>query len=46
VTLERYVHRLRLNATIPEPLFKLLHHLPPAADRPLLKAVARQAVGK
>lgn len=44
VTLERYVHRLRLEATIPEPLFKLLNHLPPAADRPLLKAVARRAV--
>jgi hypothetical protein len=44
VTIERYVHRLRLDATIPEPLFKLLNHLPPAADRPLLKAIARRAV--
>jgi PTS HPr component phosphorylation site len=44
VTIERYVHRLCLEATIPEPLFKLLSHLPPAADRPLLKAVARRAV--
>lgn len=44
VTLERYVHRLRLDATIPGPLFKLLDHLEPASDRPLLKAVARRAV--
>jgi hypothetical protein len=44
VALERYVHRLRLDATIPEPLFNLLTHLPPAADRPLLKAIARRAV--
>ena len=44
VTLERYVHRLRLDATIPEPLFNLLNHLPPAADRPMLKAVARRAI--
>jgi hypothetical protein len=35
---------LRLDATIPEPLFKLLNHLPPAADRPLLKAIGRRAV--
>jgi hypothetical protein len=44
VTIERYVHRLRLEGTIPEPLFKLLNHLPPGTDRPLLKAVARRAV--
>ncbi len=44
VTLERYVHRLRLDATIPEPLFELIQHLPPASDRPMLKAVARRAV--
>lgn len=44
VSLERFVHRLRLDATIPESLFKLLCQLPPAADRPLLKAVARRAV--
>ena len=44
VALERYVHRLRLDATIPEPLFNLLTHLPPATDRPLLKAIARRAV--
>jgi hypothetical protein len=44
VTVERYVRRLRLDATIPEPLFKLISHLPPPADRPQLKAVARRAV--
>lgn len=44
VTIERYVHRLRLDATIPGSLFKLLDHFEPAGDRPLLKAVARRAV--
>jgi len=44
VTLERYVHRLRLDATIPEALFNLINHLSPATDRPLLKAIARRAV--
>lgn len=44
VTLERYVHRLRLDATIPGPLFELLVHFAPANDRPLLQAVARRAV--
>jgi hypothetical protein len=44
VTIERYVNRLRLDASIPEPLFQLLNHLPPPADRPLLKAVARRAI--
>ena len=43
VTVERYVHRLRLDATIPEPLFKLITHFPAAADRPVLKAIARRA---
>lgn len=44
VTVERYVRRLRLDATIPESLFKLISHLPPAVDRPQLKAVARRAI--
>jgi hypothetical protein len=44
VTIERYVHRLRLDATIPEPLFNLIGNLPPPADRPLLKAIARRAI--
>jgi len=43
VTIERYVHRLRLAATIPENLFNLINHLPPPADRPMLKAIARRA---
>jgi hypothetical protein len=43
VTVERYVNRLRLDATIPEPLFQLIGQLPPVADRPLLKAIARRA---
>ena len=38
VTIERYVHRLRLEGVIPESLFKLI------GDRPMLKAVARRAV--
>jgi hypothetical protein len=44
VTVERFVHRLRLDGTIAEPLFNLLTHLPPAADRPALKAIARRAI--
>ena len=43
VTIERYVHRLRLEATIPESLFGLLERLP-AADQPMLKAIARRSV--
>jgi hypothetical protein len=43
VTIERYVHRLRLEATIPESLFGLLQQLP-AADQPMLKAIARRSV--
>ncbi len=44
VTIERYVHRLRLDATISAPLFDLINQRPPAADRPMLKAIARRAV--
>jgi hypothetical protein len=44
VTLERYVHRLRLEGNIPESLFALIERAPSPADRPLLKAVARRAV--
>ena len=43
VTLERYVHRLRLDATIPESLMELINKAT-ASDGPLLKAVARRAV--
>lgn len=44
VTVARYVNRLRLDATIPEPLFELISHREPAADRPLLMAIARRAI--
>jgi len=44
VTIERFVHRLRLDATIPESLFNWINRLPSAGDRPLLKAVARRAI--
>ena len=44
VTIERYVRRLRLDATVPEPVFKLVTHFPLAADRPLLKGIARRAI--
>ena len=44
VTVERYVNRLRLDGTMAEALFQLLSAHAPAADRPLLKAVARRAV--
>jgi len=44
VTVERYVHRLRFEATIPESLFRLVDQTLPAADRPLLKAIARRTV--
>lgn len=44
VTIERFVHRLRLEATIPEPLFELIHHWPRTAERSLLQAIARRAV--
>lgn len=43
VTIERYVHRLRLHGTIPEDLFERIEAAP-AADRALLKALARRAV--
>ena len=44
VTIERYVHRLRLDGTISDSLFKLIDQSPRAADRPLLKAIARRPV--
>lgn len=44
VTIERYVYRLRLDGTIAGPLFELISHRPPAADRPMLQAIARRAV--
>lgn len=44
VTIERWVHRLRLNGTIADDVFKLIGSLPQPADRALLKAIARRAV--
>jgi hypothetical protein len=43
VTLERYVHRLRLEGSISEPLLKLLDREIFASERPQLKAIARRA---
>jgi hypothetical protein len=44
VTIERYVHRLRLGATIPSSLFELISHRADATSRPLLKGIARRAI--
>jgi hypothetical protein len=44
VTIERYVYRLRLDGTIPDSLFQQIDAIPAAADRPLLKAIARRAI--
>lgn len=44
VTLERYVLRLRLEATIPEVTFRLIQSLCPDADQPVILAIARRAV--
>jgi hypothetical protein len=44
VTIERYVHRLRLEASIPESVFVLLNRIPSIEDRPMLRAIARRPV--
>ncbi|MHB8520095.1 MAG: hypothetical protein ACYDH9_05000 [Limisphaerales bacterium] len=44
VVIARYVNRLNLDVALPSPLTKLLNSLPPAADRPLLKALARRPI--
>jgi hypothetical protein len=44
VTIERFVHRLRLEGAIPEELFDLINNLTPASDRPVLKAIARRGI--
>jgi hypothetical protein len=44
VTIERYVHRLRLEGRISEPVAQQLDRVPTDADRPMLKAIARRAV--
>jgi hypothetical protein len=43
VTIERYVHRLRLEATIPDTIFDLLQRCSPT-DQPVLKAIARRSI--
>jgi hypothetical protein len=43
VTIERYVHRLRLDGAITASLLKLIDQTP-TTDRPILKAIARRAV--
>ena len=43
VTIERYVNRLRLDATIPQSLWPLIE-LTPATSHPMLKAIARRAI--
>jgi hypothetical protein len=44
VTIERYVHRLHLDASISESVFTLFGRIPAAEDRPLLRAIARRPV--
>ena len=44
VTIERYVYRLRLDATISESLLNLLDRIPSRSGGPMLKAIARQAI--
>jgi hypothetical protein len=43
VSIERYLKRLRLDGTISAPVLKLIAETP-AADHPMLKAVARRAI--
>jgi hypothetical protein len=43
VTLERYVHRLRLDGSIPAALFDLIERVP-NSNRSLLKAISRRAI--
>ena len=44
VSIERFVHRLRLNGTIAPDVFDLVENRVPAGTRPLLKAIARRAI--
>lgn len=43
VSIERFVHRLRLNGTIPPALFTLIAQRVPVANQPFIKAIARRA---
>jgi len=42
VTIERYLHRLRLEAAIPDSVFALLEKVPAQTDRPVVRAIARR----
>lgn len=44
VTVERFVHRLRLDGTIADEIFSLIGSLPAPGDRAWLKAIARRAI--
>ena len=44
VTIQRYVHRLRLEGSIPDRVLGLLESVAPAADWPLMKALARRTI--
>ena len=43
VTIERYLHRLRLDGSTPESILNLLEKIP-SSDRPVMHAVARRAI--
>ena len=44
VSIERFVHRLRLQGTISSPILGVIAKRVPVAEQPLLKAVARRAI--
>ncbi len=44
VLLERYVHRLRLDGSVPDAVWRLLDQEPFAVDRATLKAISRRAI--
>lgn len=44
VTIERFVHRVRLDGTIADDVFQLVGSLAQPGDRTLLKAIARRAI--
>ena len=43
MTIERYLHRLRLDGSTPESILNLLDKIP-SSDRPMMHAVARRAI--
>lgn len=44
VTIERFVHRLRLEGTIPPSIFAVLEGITYTSERAILKAIARRAI--